>query len=59
MSIETIEADENTAYDEVMSDLKGLTEKYVKDARVKKIFLGKLDQLRRLIDGGDAEGEDE
>jgi len=57
-STETIEKDEDTAYDEVISDLKSLTDKYVKNPKAKEIFLTKLNQLLRLIELTENEEED-
>ena len=53
MSDEKIENDEDTAYDEVIRDLKGLSHKYIKDEEIRKIFFAKLEQLERLL--GDAD----
>jgi hypothetical protein len=55
MSFEKMVEDQDTAYDEVLDDLLALTDKYVKEKSAKEIFNKKLQQLRRIIDGGEEE----
>jgi hypothetical protein len=57
-SNEKMEKDEDTAYDEVLDDLVGLTDKYVTNSVIKEIFMQKLRQLRRLIGPVNEEEED-
>jgi len=41
--------DEDTAYDEVINDIEDLVNKHVKSFAVKRRFLSKIRQLRRLL----------
>ena len=59
MSMEKVVPDDDTAYDEVLGDLKGLTYKYVKDAKIQAVFIKKLEQLKRLVEGASEEEEED